>query len=57
MVVDHQIVIEHMDEDLQLRCDCGGWAWYIPSYERVLAYWGLRAYDKHVAEHKATVGS
>jgi hypothetical protein len=54
-VSDHQIVIEHMDEDLQLRCDCGGWSWYVPAFERVLAYWGLRAYDKHVAEHKATV--
>jgi hypothetical protein len=54
-MADHQIVIEHVEGDLQLRCDCGGWSWYIPSYERVLAYWGLRAYDKHVAEQKAAV--
>jgi hypothetical protein len=52
---DHQIVIEHMNEDLQVRCSCGGWAWCIPSFDRRLAYYGLLAFDKHCAKETASL--
>jgi hypothetical protein len=55
MVVDHQIVIEHVEEDLSIRCDCGGWTWWVPYFDRRLAYYGLLAWDKHCAQEKATV--
>jgi hypothetical protein len=55
MVVDHRITIEQIEEDIQLRCDCGGWFWYVPSFDRRLAYYGLMSWDKHCAKEKTTV--
>jgi hypothetical protein len=49
---DHQITIEQIEEDIQLRCDCGGWFWYVPSFDRRLAYYGLMSWDKHCAKEK-----
>jgi hypothetical protein len=55
MVVDHHITIEHDYDDLIIRCDCGGWWWIVPSFDRRLAYYGLMAWDKHVAKEMANV--